>query len=270
MTPHPAGHAELLRRGEDRRRACPSADRCDSAAPISDGSAIPWPRRMTAVAGRDPSPLGARRNVGDGRGPNTSRPSAPSAHSTTARAWPASRGPSIDIVVKARPSGPASLARRLAQASSKRARQHEHEAAEEEHQGELHRHAAAEGPAAEQRQVEQWLAAPPGQAAPPRQREREDRTQAAQVQAGQPLCRGPRSAGSRADATDAETPAAPSGSSRGLRRPRACGTTSAAATSAAAPTGTFTRKIARQPRPSTSACSSSPPSNGRTRRPAPS
>ena len=80
----------------------------------------------------------------------------------------------------------------------------------------------------------------------------------AQVQAGQPSS-WPRVSGTSASATDAETPAAPSGSSRGLRCPRACGTTSAAAISAAAPTGTFTRKIARQPRPSTSACSSRPP-----------
>ena len=80
----------------------------------------------------------------------------------------------------------------------------------------------------------------------------------AQVQAGQPWS-WPRVSGASASATDAETPAAPSGSSRGLRCPRACGTTSAAAISAAAPTGTFTRKIARQPRPNTSACSSRPP-----------
>ena len=86
-------------------------------------------------------------------------------------------------------------------------------------------------------------------------------TQAAmqiQVQAGQPSsC--PRVSGTSARARLAETPNAPAGSSRGLRCPRACGTTMAAAISAAAPTGTFTRKIARQPRPSTFACSSSPP-----------
>ena len=80
----------------------------------------------------------------------------------------------------------------------------------------------------------------------------------AQVQAGQPSS-WPRVSGTSASATDAETPAAPGGSSRGRRWPRARGTTSAAAISAAAPTGTFTRKIARQPRPATSACSSRPP-----------
>jgi hypothetical protein len=67
----------------------------------------------------------------------------------------ASRGPSIDIVVKGqgqRPGLEAGPQRRLAQAGLQQQRQHEHEAAEEEQKGEVHRGAGREGPVAEQRQ----------------------------------------------------------------------------------------------------------------------
>ena len=50
------------------------------------------------------------------------------------------RGPRIDIVVKVRASGPCRqgpVQRRLAQAGLEKERQHEHEAAEEEQQGEV-------------------------------------------------------------------------------------------------------------------------------------
>ena len=57
----------------------------------------------------------------------------------------------------------------------------------------------------------------------------------------------------------ADTPTAPSGSRRGRRCDFACGTTTAAATRASTPTGTLTRKMARQPRPAMLASMSPPP-----------
>lgn len=53
--------------------------------------------------------------------------------------------------------------------------------------------------------------------------------------------------------------AAPPRSSRPCVPARDSGTSLRASTSAATPTGTFTQKIARQPRPATSALMSSPP-----------
>ena len=79
-----------------------------------------------------------------------------------------------------------------------------------------------------------------------------------QVQTGQPSSR-PSVSGTSASASPPETPTAPSGSSRGRRCPRARGTTTAATISAMTPTGTLTRKMARQPRPKTLAWISPPP-----------
>jgi len=74
-----------------------------------------------------------------------------------------------------RPGLQARLQRRLAQAVLQQQRQHEHEAAEEEQQGEVQGRPGRERPVAEQRQVQQRLAAPAGQPPFPGQREREDR-----------------------------------------------------------------------------------------------
>ena len=74
-----------------------------------------------------------------------------------------------------RPGLQAGAQRGLAQAVLEQQRQHEHEAAEEEHQGEVQGRAGRERPVAEQRQVEQRLAAAAGQPPLPGQREREDR-----------------------------------------------------------------------------------------------
>jgi len=67
------------------------------------------------------------------------------------------------------------LQRRLAQAVLQQQRQHEHETAEEEDQGEVQGRPGRERPVTEQRQVQQRLAAPAGQPPFPGQREREDR-----------------------------------------------------------------------------------------------
>jgi hypothetical protein len=79
-----------------------------------------------------------------------------------------------------------------------------------------------------------------------------------QVHAGQPSSR-PRVSGTSASARLAEIATAPTGSSRGRRCPRADGTTNLAITTAMMPTGTFTRKIARQLRPATLDWISPPP-----------